>query len=334
MVQPLINPFTEVGSVQRKEGKMDKVAVIGAGMVGRAWASVFARADLAVGLYDVDGNALETALTLIASAAQDMYNEGLINCTPSSLVQRIVASTNLSACLDGAVYVQECTPESLDLKKKIFSDIDDHASPNVPIGSSTSGICASQFTEQLKGRYRCLVAHPVNPPSVVPLVELVPAPWTNRDVVQRTKEFMTRVGQEPIIVNSEINGFILNRLQGALLNEAMGLVADGFVSTEDLDKTVKHGLGLRWSFMGPMETIDINAPGGVSDYSARYGSIYHEVAKESQPRVWDESLVGKVNDERRALLPLDEHIERQRWRDRRLMALVKHKREATRTLGD
>ena len=138
------------------------------------------------------------------------------------------------------------------------------ARPDAVLASSTSGIPASAFTEGLAGRARCLVAHPVNPPYLVPLVELCPAPWTDAAVVSRTRALMTSAGQVPATVNKEMDGFALNRLQGALLAEAFRLVADDVISPTDLDALVKHGLGLRWSFMGPLETIDLNAPGGLA----------------------------------------------------------------------
>src|SRR5207253_9790700 len=138
--------------------------------------------------------------------------------------------------------------------------------------SSTSGIVASRFTEELAGRHRCLVAHPVNPPHLVPLVELVASPWTASAIVTQAKAIYESVGQVPIIVKREIEGFILNRLQAVLLSEAFRLVSDGYVTPQDLDKTLKHGLGLRWSFMGPFETIELNAPEGIADYCRRYGA--------------------------------------------------------------
>jgi L-gulonate 3-dehydrogenase len=313
---------------------MEKIAVIGAGMVGRAWAIVFARAGRAVSLYDTDAGALENALVLIAGAANDLNREGLVEEDAQAILGRITATTDLTAALKYAVYAQENAPEDLELKCDLYAQMDTVAPADTIMGSSTSGIRASEFSEHLKGRHRVLVAHPVNPPSVVPLVELAPAPWTDQACVAKVRALMVAVGQQPITVLKEIDGFILNRLQGALLNEAMRLVADGFVSTEDLDKTVKHGLGLRWSFMGPMETIDLNAPAGVPDYCGRYGPIYHQVAKENDARPWDEKLFGQVTKDRRALLSLDKHVERQHWRDRRLMALARHKKEAAERLGD
>ncbi len=312
---------------------MEKIAVIGAGMVGRAWAIVFARAGREVALYDADAGALAQAQSLILGAAGDLADAGLIDEAPEAVAARVHAADTIAAALDGAVYAQENAPEDVALKREVFSAMDAAAAAGVPLGSSTSGIRASLFSEHLKGRSRCLVAHPVNPPSVIPLVELAPAPWTDPAAVARVRALMSDVGQEPITVLKEIDGFILNRLQGALLNEAMRIVADGYVTTEDLDKTVCHGLGLRWSFMGPMETIDLNAPEGVPDYSARYGPIYYKVAQDATPRPWDEALFGQAARDRRAILPMAKHAERQAWRDRRLMALAAHKRKAAREIG-
>src|SRR5690606_23559180 len=126
-------------------------------------------------------------------------------------------------------------------------------------------------------------------------------------------------------VRRELPGFILNRLQGALLNEAWALYAEGYASLEDIDATVSRGLGLRWAFMGPFETIDLNAPGGIAAYARRLGPLYHEIAmSRTEPAAWSEPLIEAAAAERRAALPLDRLGERSRWRDSRLMALVKH----------
>jgi 3-hydroxyacyl-CoA dehydrogenase len=313
---------------------MEKIAIIGAGMIGRAWAVVFARAGRTVALYDTDPGVVEAARSAIAAAARDLADFDLIGEAPETVATRVKPAATIAAALDGAGYAQENAPEDVTVKRALYSELDAAAGPDAMIGSSTSGIPTSAYAAHLAGRDRCLVAHPVNPPSVVPLVELAPAPWTDPDVVTRTRDLMVAVGQEPIVVRKEIRGFILNRLQGALLNEAMRLVADGYVSTEDLDRTVKHGLGLRWSFMGPMETIDLNAPGGVPDYASRYGPIYCEVARETDPRKWDEALYGQAAADRRVALPIEAHVERQAWRDRRLMALAAHKRDAAQRIGE
>lgn len=305
---------------------METIAVIGAGLVGRAWAIVFARAGHPVMLFDANAAALAPALDGIEASLGDLDAHGLIAAPPRTIRQRITAATSLADALRDAGYVQENVFESLDAKKDVFSAMDLLAPAEAILASSTSGMPASAFTADLRGRQRCIVAHPINPPSLIPLVEVVPAPWTAAEVVARTTSLLERVGQVPIVVRREVPGFIVNRLQGALLNEAFRLVEDGYVSSADLDKAVKDGLGLRWSFMGPFETIDLNAPGGLADYCDRYGPLYHQIAKEATPRSWSKALIDKVAGERLAALPASGRPARQGWRDRQLTALVAHKR--------
>ncbi len=140
---------------------------------------------------------------------------------------------------------------------------------------------------------------------------------------------MASCGMAPIIVNREIEGFVLNRLQHALLAEAFRLIANGYVSAEDADKALKDGLALRWSFMGPIETIDLNAPGGVADYMARYGETVRGVANPntSGPE-WPANIGEALASERRRIVPAGKLAEAQAWRDRRLMALAAHKKDA------
>ncbi|HEX3499593.1 MAG TPA: 3-hydroxyacyl-CoA dehydrogenase family protein, partial [Stellaceae bacterium] len=156
----------------------------------------------------------------------------------------------------------------------------------------------------------------------------------SRETVARTRVLMEAVGQVPVELTKEISGFLLNRLQGALLCEAFRLVEQGYCSMEDIDRTVKDGLGLRWSFMGPFETIDLNAPGGIADYIRRYGPAYHEMARSAgPPATWSEALTARLEVERRTTLPAEKLTERSAWRDRRLMALLVHKRKARERIG-
>ena len=209
------------------------------------------------------------------------------------------------------------------------------AAPGTVLASSSSALRTSLFTEDLGGRGRCLVVHPVNPPYLLPLVELSPAPWTTLETVARARALMEAVGQVPVTLRREIPGFLLNRLQGALLQEAFRLVEQGYASMEDIDHTIKDGLGLRWSFMGPFETIDLNAPGGIADYLRRYGPAYHEMAVSGgPPKAWSAELIARLEAERRAALPAETLDARQAWRDRRLMALLVHKKKAAGRIGD
>jgi L-gulonate 3-dehydrogenase len=304
---------------------MTRVAVIGAGLIGRAWSIVFARAGFDVALWDRFPQAVPPALDFIAERLPELRENGLLADEPAAVMARIRPAKTLAEALCDADYVQENGPERIDVKIPLFAELDRLARPDAVLASSTSGIPASAFTEGLRGRSRCLVAHPVNPPYLIPLVEICPAPWTDEATVARTREIMTQAGQVPATVKKELDGFALNRLQGALLAEAFRLIADDAISPADLDALVKHGLGLRWSFMGPLETIDLNAPGGLVDYCDRYGPLYAKMQEQMTPLEWDATLVRKLNDARRAELPANMQPVRQEWRDRRLMALLAHK---------
>jgi 3-hydroxyacyl-CoA dehydrogenase len=165
----------------------------------------------------------------------------------------------------------------------------------------------------------------VNPPHLVPLVELVGAPWTAPAAIAKAKAIYEAVGQAPIIVKREIDGFILNRLQAVLLSEAFRLVGDGYVTPQDLDNTLKDGLGLRWSFMGPFETIELNAPAGIGDYCQRYGESL-SVLSAADPSIYGGANLARILSQWGKALNAEQLAARMRWRDRRLAALRAHKR--------
>jgi L-gulonate 3-dehydrogenase len=310
------------------------VAVVGAGLVGAGWAIVFARAGYPVRIFDGSDDIRERVRGDIAANLADLEKFGLIDAA-SPVLERITVHDCLEDAVDGVSYVQESVFETVPVKSEVCAALDAACAPEVIVGSSSSGIPASAFTEELTNRQRFLIAHPVNPPYLVPLVELVPAPWTDPVAVDKTYALMEAVDQTPIRIYREVEGFVLNRLQGALLNEAWALFEEGYASAEDIDKTVSHGLGLRWSFMGPFQTIDLNAPGGVADYAARLAPLYHSVAQDrTAPKPWSDDLISKVEAERREALSKDDLAKRRSWRDRRLMALAAHKAKASQDLGD
>jgi L-gulonate 3-dehydrogenase len=313
---------------------METIALVGGGLIGQAWAIVFARAGHAVMLYDAAPAALKQAREAIAARLEDLAGYELVR-DPHAVLRRIGYAVGLAEALHGAAYVQESTSERVEVKREVFSALDRLAAPEAILASSTSGIPASSFTKHIPGRQRCLVAHPINPPFVTPLVELCPAPWTDPAVVDRTHDLMTRVGQAPIRLRQEVQGFVANRMQAALIGAALRMVQDGVASAEDVDIAIRDGIGLRWSFMGPFETIDLNAPGGIADYLRRYGPLYQAIEREHEPLNWTaDALLRQVDEERRALLPLERVGERSAWRDRRLMALAAQKREAAEHIGE
>lgn len=299
-----------------------KVALVGTGVIGRAWAVVFARAGHPVALYDSNPAMLAQARDHIAGSLEQFKEAGIVD-DPPAVLARITASRSLEQALAGAGYVQESVVENTAVKRSVFEAMDRAAPPDAILASSASAIPGSEFMD-VPGRARCLVAHPVSPPSLVPLVELVPTPWTADDVVERTLRILKEVGQSPVVLHKEIPGFVLNRLQAAVISEAMHLVAEGVISPDDLDCTMRDGLGLRWSFMGPFETMDLNADDGISGYLRRYAKSYETMcALLRVTDAWRPEAIEAVSAERRALVPAEKLAERRAWRDRNLLRLKK-----------
>lgn len=307
---------------------MPRVAVVGCGVVGSSWALVFARAGFDVAVYDQSEAAINATLAFVAQALDDLGAQGLAGTEPrETVLARLKPSPKLADALSGVDYVQESAPERVEIKRELYKQLDALAAPATILASSTSGLPASSFTEGLAHRARCLVVHPINPPHLIPLVELVPAPWTDAAVTARAAKMMETVGQSPISLSREINGFVVNRLQSALLGEAFRLVQDGICGVNDVDKAIADGLGLRWFFMGPFETIDLNAQNGVAEYCRNLGPMYHGLAKEqADPRQWDAELVAVIEKQRRTRTAAAELPARRGWRDRCLAALVAAKR--------
>ena len=303
------------------------VAVVGAGLVGSGWAIVFARGGLPVKVFDAQAGVATSALRLIEEQLGVMHSAGLID-DPGSVLRNITVAATLDEAVDGAAYVQESVFERTDIKRNAMEELDRVCGSQTIIGSSSSGIPASQFASGLAIAPRVLIVHPVNPPYLVPVVELVPSPETAPEAIEFARELMESLGQSVVHVRKEIEGFVLNRLQGVLLREAWALVEDGVATCEDVDKTLRDGLGWRWSFMGPFETVDLNAPGGIRDYALRLGPLYHSIARSrDQTRAWSPELMDEVERQRREFLPLERLGERRAWRDRVLMNMAANRKK-------
>jgi len=313
----------------------EKVAIVGTGLVGRAWSIAFARGGWQCALWDPAEGAAEAAKATIKELVEDLAGQNLLSGeNVGDVLGRMTIAPDLEATLAEAVWMQESAPEDLEVKKELWQRCDPLAPEDAILASSTSAIVPSKFTEGLGRRHRCLVAHPLNPPYLIPATELVPAPWTSSEAMSRAERVMTGIGQAPLVMKKELDGFIMNRMQGALFEEAFRLVADGYCSAEDIDAGLREGLALRWSIIGPFETADLNAPGGVRDYVERYQGLYERIWPSMQRRVdWAGPVIDVVERERRHRLPAEKLVERQRWRDRRLMALAAHKRDANKRFG-
>ncbi len=307
-----------------RERAIGRVALVGTGLVGASWAVVFARAGIEVAACDTSAAQLERASRFIDEALAALDTAGLLREPIASIRCRITPSIDLATSLAGADYVQESVAESLEVKRSVFATLDAATAPGVILASSTSSFPTSALAAGLPGQHRCLVVHPVNPPHLIPVTEVSGAPFTSTAVVERSLELMRRIGQSPIHVRSEIEGFVLNRLQWSLLAEACRLVADGVATPADIDAAVRDGLGRRWAFMGPLEVGDLNAPGGLGDYLTRFGATIHAIdaSRRGAPPPLTEALVAELDAAARRQWPGAERTERLRSRDQRLLALA------------
>ncbi|MBL4599613.1 MAG: 3-hydroxyacyl-CoA dehydrogenase [Rhizobiaceae bacterium] len=314
---------------------MGNIAIIGCGLVGRAWAISYAKGGLDVVLWDREPEAPKVALDYISDILGELEDNDLLNGADSAAVlARITIADTMAEAVKNAGHIQENTPEDLEIKKAVFAELDALAPSECVIASSTSAILPSKFSEGLEGAHRCLVMHPINPPYLIPAVEIVPAPWTSDEVVEKSRQLLVSAGHAPIVMKNELEGFVMNRLQGALLEEAFRLVEKGYATAEDVDVGIREGLALRWSFMGPFETIDLNAPGGVRDYAERYQQIYVPIFEQSNWRSdWSGPVMDKIEKDRRERLPEDKLGERAVWRDKNLIALMAHKNKTKKELG-
>lgn len=240
----------------------------------------------------------------------------------------ISTTDSLEECLKDAIHIQECVFDNLALKQDLFQQVDKLLCDNsaVAICSSTSiHLPSLVFSKVTKHKDQCLVAHPINPPLHVRLVELVPCAETREDIVKRTRETMKEVGQKPVVLQKEVSGFALNRLQYAVFQEAFRLVHDGVMTPDDVDTVVSDGLGPRYAFMGPWMTAHLNAA-GLGDYFARYSDGIYNVSKDCQPllRIQGEAaqlIADAMNHE----VPIDNLADKRAWRDGCLVELAKIK---------
>jgi len=315
-------------SIKDENNKKEKVALIGCGLIGQSWAISFLSAGFDVSLFDPVEGVTVQAKENIKAKLTDLQNHGLLkNKNISNYLDKIHIAQNLSHAVRGSIYVQESGPENLDIKKQLTKKIDAVTPEDVPIASSTSGIPTSLYARDLQGKYRCLVAHPINPPHLIPAVEIVPAPFTSESTTKAVKEILNSIDKEPLVLKKEIPGFVVNRLQGALLTEAFNLVKDGISSAEDIDKAISQGLGLRWSFMGPFQTIHLNAPDGITGYVERYEKMYREMF--NKPDIdWLSIVKLGLEEELLNQYQLDEREKHEEERDHNLIQLLIHKKLA------
>ena len=309
----------------KNKREQKKVAIIGCGLIGQSWAVNFLSSGFSVSLFDPIEGVVEAAKKEIKEKLDVLKTNGLINDgNLPNYLDKIFLARSLCEVVQDVIYVQESGPEDLYIKKKLTQNIDKVTQEHIPIASSTSGIPASSYAADVPGQSRCIVAHPINPPHLIPAVEIIPAPFTSKIITETVKKIICSMGKQPIELKKEIPGFIVNRLQGALLIEAFNLVKDGIASAQEIDRAISEGLGLRWAIMGPFKTIHLNAPEGIKGYVERYENMYQDMFKSSDLN-WAELIKDGLETDLLKLYPLEEREEQEEQRNSKLMQLISHK---------
>jgi len=251
-----------------------KVVCVGAGLIGQGWATLFSSAGLEVILQDVTETLLEKAMegvksNLIFLEASHLLKQG----EAEAALKRIKMSRLIGEAVRNADYVQESVPDHYDFKKQVFREMDVAAPDHAILASSSSGLLMTEIQKTTTRPQRCVLVHPVLPVFLIPLVEIAGGEQTSRETLIATYDFMKRLGKIPVLLKREVAGYIVNRLQAALLREAIDLVDKDVVSAEDVDKAFCMGIGLRDPIVGPFLRIHL-AGDGVERFIENYSQSY------------------------------------------------------------
>ena len=246
-----------------------RIAIVGTGVIGASWTSLFLAKGLEVVATDIAPNA-EASLRKFVEAAWPALNR--LGLSPGASQSNLKFTAALPQAIVDADLVQENGPERIDFKQKLYGQLDELLPPDVIIASSSSGLKMSEIQSGAASHpERCVIAHPFNPPHLIPLVEIVGGAKTSEATIRRAAEFYTSIGQRTVRLNKEMPGHVANRLQAALAREVYYLVADGVVSAADVDTALSWGPGLRWGVMGNMMLNHLGGgPGGIEHFFQQF----------------------------------------------------------------
>ena len=246
-----------------------RIAIVGTGVIGASWAALYLARGFDVVATDPGPKAEANLRKYVNEAWSDLTAIGL---SPGASRDRLIFASSLAGAVAAAELVQENGPERIDFKQKLYGQLDELLPPDVIIASSSSGLTMSEIQKGAASHpERCVIAHPFNPPHLIPLVEIVGGAKTSEATIRRAAEFYTSIGQRTVRLNKEMPGHVANRLQAALSREVYYLVAEGVVSAADVDTALSWGPGLRWGVMGGMMLNHLGGgPGGIEHFFQQF----------------------------------------------------------------
>ncbi len=300
------------------------MGVYGVGSIGSSWAAFYASRHLDVRLHDPLPSSLANGHQRALAALRILADHGLI-ASYDRCAARITCVMEFAEWTQDIDCVQESVSESYEVKHAVYRELDAALADDVLIMSSTSGLLMSRIQEVMAHPGRALIAHPFNPPHLIPLVELVPGRLTDPSAMETARAFFARLGKTPVILNKEVPGHIANRLAAALWREAVHLVSEGVASVEDVDKALHAGPGLRWSFMGQHLIYHLGGgPGGYRHFIDTIGRSFGEYWKDMPtwtdlPPAAAEAVVAGVADE----VAGRSFAELSAWRDHQLILVLR-----------
>ena len=309
-----------------KTKEIKRIGILGTGTIGASWATFFASKGIPVRMYDVDASILETGVRKAKENLATLVEYGMLDKSMlGPATENVLLANDLRAMVEDADYIQESALENYDVKKKIFHELDSLTPADVILASSSSGLLMSEIQSFTEKPERCLIAHPFNPPHLVPLVELVPGRQTDLELVQFVKGFFEGLGKIPVLLKKEAPGHIANRLAAALWRESIEIVTRGIASVEDVDKALYAGPGIRWALMGQHLIYHLGGGEGGYEYfidhiGKAFGTLWEDMPtwtaiSDESKKTLVEGMKDAVGDKSLAELA--------QWRDKKIADLIK-----------
>lgn len=300
----------------------EKAAIIGGGVIGAAWAARFLLNGWEVAVFDPDPHAARKLSEVLANAHRSLpalYDKAL---PPEG---QLTLHSDLAEAVTDATWIQESVPERLEIKHKIYAQIQAHAPEDAIIGSSTSGFKPSELQKGARRPSQILVAHPFNPVYLLPMVEIVPSSATAKNITARAVEVLASIGMKPLVVRKEIDAHIADRLLEAVWRESLWLIKDGICTTEELDDAIRFGFGLRWAQMGLFETYRIaGGEAGMKHFMAQFGpALAWEWTKLMEVPEFNDELVDLIAGQSDAQSGHMTIRELERLRDDNLVGIIR-----------